>query len=225
MPKAKIPSKYLVDPRSLMQYNEQQLKSYIRGALKTLSKKIQRTRQNEYADFSELLDMLDTVSSRWGGALTGATKGLSAKELKRKALDINALFAVQETPSQLQKEGVENIANFFKAPRYTRAFIERMHRNKSMLKKIVKNNEDFIWNILPSETINRIANEVGDNSSEFYRRLLLETSDALDLMEQGEKEKVLEDWKNPYNYLGGSLWREESTGKIIDTATGEDWKE
>ena len=222
---AKQVSKYSVDPRSLIHYNEQQLKTYIRGALKTLSKKIQRTRQNEYADFSELLDVLDAVSSRWGGSLTGVTKGLSIKDLKRKALDINALFAVPETPSQLQREGVENIANFFKAPRYTRAFIERMHRNRAMLKKIVKNNEEFIWNILPSETINRISNEVGDDSSEFYRRLLLETSDALDLMEQGEKEELLEDWKNPYNYLGGALWREESTGRIIDTATGEDWKE
>ena len=222
---AKRVSKYSVDPRSLIHYNEQQLKSYIRGALKTLSKKIQRTRQNEYADFSELLDVLDAVSSRWGGSLTGATKGLSIKDLKRKALDINALFAVPETPSQLQREGVENIANFFKAPRYTRAFIERMHRNRAMLKKIVKNNEEFIWNILPSETINRISNEVGDDSTEFYRRLLLETSDALDLMEQGEKEELLEDWKNPYNYLGGALWREENTGRIIDTATGEDWKE
>ena len=106
-------SQYAIDPSEIYQKSESELKAYIRSSWKSIESKIRRTKKSEFADFSELLQDLEEIEGRIG-KLSGATKGLNMKQLRNKALGINQLFRITETPAQLQREGFDNIKNFFK---------------------------------------------------------------------------------------------------------------
>lgn len=213
-------SKYLIDPGELYQFTEAGLKTYIRGSWKSIESKIRRTMKNEFADFSELLQELEDIEGRIG-KLSGKTKGLSLKQLHQKAIGINQLFRITETPGQLEREGYDNIKNFFKEPRFTRNFIEGIHRNQKILKKLANKNDKFIRDILGSEQIAQIVEE-NEDTTEMYRKLLLATSEVLDMYETEEKEEIVKEWDPVFQYGGDSTWIEEETGEIIDVFS--EWK-
>lgn len=214
-------SKYLIDPGELYQFTEAELKQYIRGSWKSIESKIRRTRKNEFSDFSELLQELEDIEGRIG-RLSGATKGLNMKQLQQKALGINQLFRITETPGQLEREGYDNIKNFFKEPRFTRQFIEGIHRNKNILRKLANKNDKFIRDILGSEQIAQIVEENEGDPSEMYRKLLTATSDILDMYETEEKEEIVKEWDPVFQYGGDNTWIEEETGEVIDVFS--EWK-
>lgn len=214
-------SKYLIDPGELYQFTEAELKQYIKGSWKSIESKIRRTRKNEFSDFSELLQELEDIEGRIG-KLSGASKGLSMKQLQQKALAINQLFRITETPGQLEREGYDNIKNFFKEPRFTRQFIEGIHHNKNILKKLANKNDKFIRDILGSEQIAQIVEENEGDPSEMYRKLLTATSDILDMYETEEKEKIVKEWDPVFQYGGDNTWIEEETGEVIDVFS--EWK-
>lgn len=213
-------SKYLIDPGELYQFTETGLKTYIKGSWKSIESKIRRTMKNEFADFSELLQELEDIEGRVG-KLSGATKGLSLKQLQQKAIGINQLFRITETPGQLEREGYDNIKNFFKEPRFTKNFIEGIHRNQKILKKLANKNDKFIRDILGSEQIAQIVEE-NEDTTEMYRKLLLATSEVLDMYETEEKEEIVKEWDPVFEYGGDSTWIEEETGEIIDVFS--EWK-
>ena len=213
-------SKYLIDPGELYQFTEAGLKTYIRGSWKSIESKIRRTMKNEFADFSELLQELEDIEGRIG-KLSGKTKGLTLKQLQQKAIGINQLFRITETPGQLEREGYDNIKNFFKEPRFTRNFIEGIHRNQKILKKLANKNDKFIRDILGSEQIAQIVEE-NEDTTEMYRKLLLATSEVLDMYETEEKEEIVKEWDPVFSYGGDSTWIEEETGEIIDVFS--EWK-
>ena len=214
-------SKYAIDPKEIFSMKEQQLKTYIRLGWKSIQTKIRRTKKSEFADFSELLQDLEEVEGRIG-KLSGATAGLSFQKLRRKALGINQLFRITETPAQLEREGFDNIRNFFKEPRFTRQFIEGIHRNQTILRKLANKNDKFIRDILSSEQIAEIVEENRDNPDEMYRKLLTATSDMLDMYEDEEKEAALEEWDPVYKYGGDNTWIEEESGEVVDVFS--EWK-
>lgn len=214
-------SKYAVDPQSIFRMQEADLKKYIRGAWKSIESKIRRTRKSEFADFSELLQEVEDIEGRVG-KLSGATKGLDYLQLRNKALGINQLFRITETPGQLEREGYDNIKNFFKEPRFTRQFIEGIHRNKTILRKLANKNDKFIRDILGSEQIAQIVEESADDPTEMYRKLLTATSDILDMYETEEKEQIVEEWDPVFTYGGDSTWIENETGEIVDVFS--EWK-
>lgn len=214
-------SKYLIDPGELYQFTETELKTYIRGSWKSIESKIRRTVKSEFADFSELLQELEDIEGRIG-KLSGATKGLSLKQLQQKAIGINQLFRITETPGQLEREGYDNIKNFFKEPRFTKNFIEGIHRNQKILKKLANKNDKFIRDILGSEQIAQIVEENEGDPAEMYRKLLTATSEVLDMYETEEKEEIVKEWDPVFEYGGDSTWIEEDTGEVIDVFS--EWK-
>lgn len=213
-------SKYAVDPQEVFMMSETELKEYIRKGWKSIESKVRRTRKNEYADFSELLQDLDEIEGRIG-KLSGAVKGLNQKQLRQKALGINQLFRITETPAQLNREGFDNIRNFFKEPRFTRQFIEGIHRNQNMLRKLANKNDKFIRDILGSEQIAQIVEENEGSDSDTYRKLLLATSDVLDMYETEEKEEIVKEWDPVYEYQGDNVWLDDE-GNTIDVFS--EWK-
>lgn len=215
-------SKYAITPEQIAKMPEQELKQYIRGGYKSISSKIRRLQKSEYADFSELLSKLDTLSNRWGGKFSGATKGLSKRELKRKAKDLLTLINVPETPKQLEEEGFRNIKDFFKEPRYTKKFIQELKKNEKILSKLVNMNDSFIHEVLPSDEINAIFNN-DKSETEQYRDVLLAVSDHLDLRDNTEKEQLINTKWNPvFKAVGRGLWKDEQTGEVIDV--NDKWK-
>lgn len=213
-------SKYAVDPQEVFMMSEAELKEYIRKGWKSIESKVRRTRKNEFSDFSELLQDFDEIEGRIG-KLSGAVKGLNQKQLRQKALGINQLFRITETPAQLNREGFDNIKNFFKEPRFTRQFIEGIHRNQNMLRKLANKNDKFIRDILGSEQIAQIVEENEGNDSDTYRKLLLATSDVLDMYETEEKEEIVKEWDPVYEYQGDNVWLDDE-GNIIDVFS--EWK-
>ena len=213
-------SQYAIDPAEIFQKSESELKIYIRSSWKSIESKIRRTKKSEFADFSELLQDLDEIEGRIG-KLSGATKGLNMKQLRNKALGINQLFRITETPAQLQREGFDNIKNFFKEPRFTRQFIEGIHRNQTILRKLANKNDKFIRDILGSEQIAQIVEE-NEDTNEMYRKLLLATSETLDMFETEEKEEIVKEWDPVFTYGGDSTWIEEETGEVVDVFS--EWK-
>ena len=216
-------SKYDIDPREIYKMNVQELKAYIRGASKTMSTRVRRISNNEFADFSELLNELEEIESQHG-KLTGATRNLTEEQLKSKAVSFSRLFRISETSAQLNREGFDNIKNFFKTPRFTRQFIEGIHRNQTMLKKLANKNDKFIRDILGSEQIRAIVEEFEDDPQEMYRKLLSATSDTLDLYDEDAKQELIdEEWDAVFTYEGDSQWRDDE-GNIVDTYSDWKWK-
>ena len=213
-------SKYAIDPSRIFQMSDAELKQYIRGGYKTIESKIRRIRKSEFADFSEMLQELEMVEGRIGH-LSGATRGLTQQQLRNKALGISQLFRISETPAQLNREGYDNIKNFFREPRFTRRFIEGIHRNRSMLRKLANKNDKFIRDILGSEQIAQIVEENEGDDQEMYRKLLLATSDVLDMYEDEEKEAALQEWDSVYTYEGDQQWSDDE-GNIVDVYS--EWK-
>ena len=214
-------SKYAIDPAEIFSKTDRELREYIKGAWKSIESKIRRTRKSEFADFSELLQEVEDVEGRVG-KLSGASKGLTEKQLRQKALGINQLFRITETPAQLEREGYDNIKNFFKEPRFTRQFIEGIHRNQTILRKLANKNDKFIRDILGSEQIAQIVEENEGNDTETYRKLLLATSQVLDMYETEEKEEIVKEWDPVFQYGGDSTWIEEETGEVVDVFS--EWK-
>lgn len=213
-------SKYAVDPSEIYQMNEAELKSYIKGGWKSIGTKIRRTSRSEFADFSELFQDLEEIEGRIG-KLSSATKGLTMKQLRAKAQGINQLFRITETPAQLEREGFDNIKNFFKEPRFTRQFIEGIHRNQTILKKLANRNDKFIRDILGSEQIAQIVEESEGDTTKMYRRLLTATSDTLDMYEEDEKAEAVKEWDPVYEYAGDNTWVDDE-GEVVDVYS--EWK-
>lgn len=216
-------SQYAIDPSEIYQMSESDLRTYVRSSWKSIESKIRRTKKSEFADFSELLQDLEEIEGRIG-KLSGATKGLNMKQLRNKALGINQLFRITETPAQLQREGFDNIKNFFKEPRFTRQFIEGIHRNQKILKKLANRNDQFIRDILGSNEIKQIVEENEGNDTETYRQLLIRTSDRLDMYEEEEKAELVKEWDPVYTYQGDSTWADDE-GDIIDVFSEWKWGE
>lgn len=214
-------SKYIKPPSEIFSMTVDELKSYLRSGWKSISTKIRRTKQSEFADFSELLNEFETLENRWGGKFTGASKGLNKHSLQRKALDLASLFNITETPAQLKNEGERNIKNFFKEPRYTKQFIEHLHRNQKMLSKLVNQNDSFIREIVPSDQISEIFNS-DKSEEEQYRDMLLTVSEHLDLRDNEEKEKLINEKFDPvFEPVGKGQWKDIESGEIIDV--NEKW--
>lgn len=216
-------SKYAVDPGTIFHKTEAELREYIRGGWKSIESKIRRTSKSEFADFSELLQELDDIEQRIG-KLSGATKGLTMQQLKMKALGINQLFRITETPAQLAREGFDNIRNFFKEPRFTRQFIEGIHRNQKILTKLANKNDKFIRDIISSDQIKQIVEENEGDDKEIYRKILLAVTDTLDMWDEEEKAEKVEEWDPVFSYQGDNTW-EDDEGNVIDVYSEWKWGE
>ena len=214
-------SKYNIDPKKIFEFSEADLKRYIKMGWKSIESKIRRTRKNEFADFSELLQDLEEIEAR-AGKLSGATKGLDINKLRQKSLAISQLHRITETPGQLNREGFDNIKNFFKEPRFTKQFIEGIHHNQKILKKLANKNDKFIRDILGSEQIAQIVEENEGDDTATYRKLLTATSEVLDMYEDEEKTEIVKEWDPVYTYTGDNTWTEEGTGEVIDVYS--EWK-
>lgn len=209
-------SKYIKSPSEIFNMTVDELKDYLKKGWKSIESKIRRTRKSEFADFSELLNEFEILQNRWGGIFTGASKGLTKHSLQRKALDLASLFNITETPAQLKREGERNIQNFFKEPRYTRQFIEHLNRNQKILAKLVNKNETFIREIVSSDQISEIYN-TDKSKAEQYRDMLLTVSEHLDLRDNEEKEKLINEKFDPvFENVGQGLWRDVESGEVID---------
>ena len=212
-------SKYELSPVDIEKMGENELKEYLRSGYKVLQSKFKRISRTEFADFSEFIHEYETIKNRYNSI--GSSSKLSISQLKRKVKEVSRLFTIKETAKQLQDEGTRNIKDFFKEPRYTRAFIEAIGKNQKILADLVNKNDSFIHEIMPSDEINEIFNN-DKTEEEQYRDILLKTSEHLDLRDNAEKEQLINNQFNPvFEQVSKTKWKEIETGKIINK--GEKW--
>ena len=216
-------SKYSISPMQISKMNETELKNYLRSVWKVVQKRVKRISESEFSDFSELLAQYETLSNRYGGKFTGSSKGLKLKDLRRKAKDMLTLVNITETKKQLENEGYRNIKNFFKEPRFTKAFIESINKNKKILASIANKNDAFIHEILPSKEIYKIFDN-DKSEEEQYKDLLVAVSEELDLRDNAEKEQLINEKFDPiFEHISGTKWREIESGEIVDV--NEKWEQ
>lgn len=201
-------SKYAINPQDLLKFSDKELENYIKKSSKVINNKLKRINKTDYAVFSELYSESQTVRRKINlsnddnfGYLSGATKSKSRSELETTALQYNVLSHISETPKQIEREWEDNVKSIFKEPRFTKEFLDKIYDNKELLLKIITRNESFIRDILPSDTINKIMEE-SDNSEDAYYNLIMEVTETLDNYDEKEKEKILEEWKNPEEFNG-----------------------
>ena len=209
-------SKYILSPDQISKMSDDEMKKYLRSAWKSMSRKVKSFQKSEFADFSELLKQYETLNKRWGG-FSGAHKGLNTDQLRRKVRDMITLFNISETKTELQDEGLRNIKNFFREPRFTKAFINAINNNKKLLSEIANANDKFIHDIMPSDDIKDIFEE-DISEEEQYKKLLTAVSEELDLRDNEEKEKLInENFNSSFEYVSKGKWRDVKSGGIYET--------
>lgn len=193
-------SKYSVDPLELMQMTNDQLRDYIRAASKGMSKRIKAFKAIPYGSASETLSYIENSGNtfRTGGSMF-ATKGLSRTELQAKAMGVNVLATLGETPTSFKKAADEYITSAIEEyDEEQREIMQEMFLNESnfeMLREYVNVHMDSIYDLLGSDRVNELGMEYEDEerSPEFYVKLLEETMDEFQNVERSERQKYFKE--------------------------------
>lgn len=193
-------SKYAVDPLELMQMTDSELKNYIRSASKGLSKKIKAFQAIPYGSASETLSYIANSGNAFrAGKSMFATAGLTRAQLQAKAMGVNVIQTLGETPASFKQAADQYITEAIEA--YTKeqqALIEEMFLNKEnfeLLRDYVYTHMDSIYDLLGSDRVNELGLEYEDETQapEFYIQLLQETMDEFQNVERSERTKYFKE--------------------------------
>lgn len=193
-------SKYAIDPLEIMRMTDAELKNYIRSASKGMGKKIKAFRAIPYGSASETLLYIDNSGSTFltGGSMF-ATKGLTRIQLQAKAMGVNVVATLGETPEQFKKEADEYITRAIQEyEEEQRELVREMFLNEAnfeMLKDYVNVHMDSIYDLLGSDRVNELGFEYEDETQapEFYVRILEEAMDELQNVERSERTKYFKE--------------------------------
>ena len=195
-------SKYARTPQQIFKMSETQLNRYIKYGSKTVNVKYKSMVKSlgDLINFSEYItDFREITSILYGEereTISGATKNLTLEEKQETALAIARLSNITETPTDVKKAYKRNVQDIFKEPRYTRDFIDMISDER--LIQLGRDNVDFGFSVLGSSRMQELIKEYGSDSVGFYRQMLIEISDRLDLYDEQEKEKlIMEEWTIP----------------------------
>ena len=167
-------SKYALNVQDVYKMNEIELKKYIRNASKSLSKKIKSLQKIPYGGWSQTLEYIEQSSSLWSsGKSMFATQGLTTTQLRDKAFFVNVLANIDEQVATFESEMDEQIASLIDnadTPEKKAEVKEYFSspENFESLRYFAKKHWDRTMQYIGSKEVNRLANEYGEDSMEFY---------------------------------------------------------
>lgn len=191
-------SKYAIDPIALMKMTDSELRSYIRNASKVFDKRIKAFQSIPYGKASETLSYIESSGNAFkSGKSMFATKGLTRSELQAKAMGVNVIATLNETPAQFVKDVEEEIKDviYDYSPEDEEA-IEDMFYNPDNFEKLrdfVNVHIDSIYDLLGSDRVNEFANTYEDDDASFYAELLKETISEFQNVERTERKKFFKE--------------------------------
>lgn len=193
-------SKYAIDPLELMQMTDKQLRDYIRSASKGMSKRIKAFQAIPYGSASETLSYISNSGNAFRtGKSMFATAGLSRAELQAKAMGVNVIATLGETPASFKREADEYITNAINEyDAEQKALMQEMFLNEEnfeLLRDYVTQHMDSIYDLLGSDRVNELGFEYEDETRapEFYVKLLEETMDEFQNVERSERTKYFKE--------------------------------
>lgn len=173
-------SKYEINPIDIMKMSTDELKAYIRGASKTLGKRIKAFESMPYGGASETLTYLGKNAGAFSAGRTRfATRGLSRGELIAKANAVNVLASINETPGAFKKSVREEINTLIQnvdnksIKKIQKIFEDK--RNFEFVRDFVDIHMDSIYSLISSERINELANKYEEDTEKFYAEVMKET--------------------------------------------------
>ena len=193
-------SKYAIDPLEIMQMTDQQLRDYIRAASKGMSKRIKAFQAIPYGSASETLSYIANSGNTFRtGKSMFATSGLSRAALQAKAMGVNVIATLGETPASFKREADEYITNAINEyDAEQKALMREMFLNEEnfeLLRDYVTQHMDSIYDLLGSDRVNELGFEYEDETRapEFYVKLLEETMDEFQNVERSERTKYFKE--------------------------------
>lgn len=193
-------SKYAIDPLEIMQMTDKQLRDYIRAASKGMSKRIKAFRAIPYGSASETLSYIANSGNTFRtGKSMFATSGLSRAALQAKAMGVNVIATLGETPASFKREADEYITNAINEyDAEQKALMQEMFLNEEnfeLLRDYVTQHIDSIYDLLGSDRVNELGFEYEDETRapEFYVKLLEETMDEFQNVERSERTKYFKE--------------------------------
>ena len=196
-------SKYEIDPIALMKMTDAELRAYIRSASKTFSKRIKAFQAIPYGSASETLSYIESSGGilKSGGKVSFGTKGLSRQQLVAKAMGVNVLANINETPSQFMKDVDEEIKDIVSNydPENEEAIHDMFYNpdNFEKLREYVNVHIDSIYDLLGSDRVNEFANTYEDDDTAFYAELLKATMEEFQNVEVSERKKFFKEKRKP----------------------------
>lgn len=190
-------SKYAIDPIALMKMTDSELRSYIRSASKVFDKRIKAFQVIPYGKASETLSYIESSGNTFkSGKSMFATKGLTRSELQAKAMGVNVIATLNETPAQFVKDAEDEIKDviYDYSPDDEEA-IEDMFYNPDNFEKLrdfINVHIDSIYDLLGSDRVNEFANTYEDDTA-FYAELLKETISEFQNVERTERKKFFKE--------------------------------
>lgn len=191
-------SKYAIDPIALMKMTDSELRSYIRSASKVFDKRIKAFQVIPYGKASETLSYIESSGNTFkSGKSMFATKGLTRSELQAKAMGVNVIATLNETPAQFVKDAEDEIKDviYDYSPDDEEA-IEDMFYNPDNFEKLrdfINVHIDSIYDLLGSDRVNEFANTYEDDDTAFYAELLKETISEFQNVERTERKKFFKE--------------------------------
>lgn len=193
-------SKYVRDPIDIMKMTNAELKSYIRAASKSFSKRIKEIEQLPNSGASETMQFLKQSGNIFrAGRSRFATRGLSRDELIAKAQGVNVLAGLNETASKFRRiveEEIQNIIDEGFSEDITPEDIAEMFNNRDAfesLRDYVDVHMDSIYALLGSERVSELADEYEDDSNGFYTAMLKEAIKEYQETEKPAREKFFKE--------------------------------
>ena len=187
-------SKYSINPVDIYNMSTSELRSYIRGASKSLSKKIKAFQKSPYGTWSQTLEYIENSGSLWStGKSMFATKGLTQSQLMDKAFFVNVLSSFDETPAEFNAEWESNLEYVLNEAQKTGKYEDAKDffsegSNHEMLKVYFNKKYDLIMQYIGSDEVNRLSKQYGEDAPEFYFESLLSTLHEVNKSEERRKE-------------------------------------
>ena len=179
---------------------DKQLRDYIRAASKGMSKRIKAFQAIPYGSASETLSYIANSGNAFRtGKSMFATAGLSRAELQAKAMGVNVIATLGETPASFKREADEYITNAINEyDAEQKALMQEMFLNEEnfeLLRDYVTQHMDSIYDLLGSDRVNELGFEYEDETRapEFYVKLLEETMDEFQNVERSERTKYFKE--------------------------------
>lgn len=187
-------SKYSINPVDIYNMSTTELKKYIRGASKSLSKKIKAFQKSPYGTWSQTLEYIENSGSLWStGKSMFATQGLTQSQLMDKAFFVNVLSSFDESPAEFNAEWESNLEYVLEEARRTGKYDEAKEffsegNNHEMLKVYFNKKYNLIMQYIGSDEVNRLSKEYGEDAPEFYFEAVLSVLHEVSKSEERRQE-------------------------------------
>ena len=201
-------SKYVIDNMfDIYNMSIKDLKTYIRSASKSMSKKHKALENSPWSTLSSTLQYIENAKPHIGDSLW-STKG-DRQLLEDRVITISALAEMTETAKSLENDIREQMLDnpFFMPSGLTSEEQEKWYEfyaNSGYLTMFKENWEVYhqeMVDTIGSKRINEIALQWGDDSEKFYHDVWMEMFEEVDQWADFDKVKMSKRFHDEYNKL------------------------